>query len=69
MGPYLEIDVAKLTMRSYVTAEALVVAMAWVQSLVLELLHAMGTTKKKKRYMDPNVHCSTIYNSQHMEAT
>ena len=25
--------------------------------------------KKKKRYMHPNVHCSTIYSSQDMEAT
>ena len=24
---------------------------------------------KKKRYMHPSVHCSTIYNSQDMEAT
>ena len=25
--------------------------------------------KEKKRYVHPNVHCSTIYNSQDMEAT
>ena len=25
--------------------------------------------KKKKRHMHPNVHCSTIYDSQDMEAT
>ena len=24
---------------------------------------------KKKRCMHPNIHCSTIYNSQNMEAT
>ena len=24
---------------------------------------------KKKKYMHPNVHCSTVYNSQNMEAT
>ena len=28
-----------------------------------------GKNSNSKRYMHPNVHCSTIYNNQDMEAT
>ena len=31
--------------------------------------HISGENHNSKRYMHPNVHCSTIYNSQDMEAT
>ena len=34
-----------------VTALALVTSVAWVGSLAQELLHAMGTAKKKKKYI------------------
>ena len=32
-------------------------------------VHISGENHNSKRYMHPNVHCSTIYNSQDMEAT
>ena len=31
--------------------------------------HISGENHDLKRYTHPNIHCSTIYNSQHMEAT
>ena len=31
--------------------------------------HIPGENHNFKRYMHPNVHCSTIYNNQDMEAT
>ena len=31
--------------------------------------HISGENSNLKRYMHPNVHCSTIYNSQDMEVT
>ena len=31
--------------------------------------HISGKNSNSKRYMQPNVHCSIIYNSQDMEAT
>ena len=31
--------------------------------------HIAGENHNLKRYMHPNIHCSTIYNSQDMEAT
>ena len=31
--------------------------------------HISGENYNSKRYMHPNVHCRTIYNSQDMEAT
>ena len=31
--------------------------------------HMSGENRNSKRYMHPNVHCSTIYNSQDMKAT
>ena len=37
---------------------------AWYHSYV-----ESGKKQKSKRHMHPNVHCSTIYNSQVMEAT
>ena len=42
--------------------------------LLFELaIPLLGISQKKtlnwKRYMYPNIHCSTIYNSQYMEAT
>ena len=40
-----------------------------VQPLAWEHPYAMGAALKKKITCTPNVHCSTIYNSQDMEAT
>ena len=31
--------------------------------------HIFGEENDPKRYMHPNVRCSTVYNSQNMEAT
>ena len=31
--------------------------------------HLSGEKQGLKGFMHPNVHCSTVYNSQHMEAT
>ena len=33
------------------------------------LKDTLDQTHNSKRYMHPSVHCITIYNSQHMEAT
>ena len=48
----------------------------FIKNLKIELpndptIPILGIEKKhnSKRYMYPNVHCSTIYNSQDMEAT
>ena len=35
----------------------------------LTISHISGENNNSKRYMHPNIHCSTIYNSQDMEAT
>ena len=36
---------------------------------MIEQFQRTYTQKKSKRYTHPNVHCSTIYNSQDMEST
>ena len=39
----------------------------WFSNLSAE--HISGENYNSKRYMHPNVHCRTIYNSQDIEAT
>ena len=42
---------------------------ATIQSCNLTPRHISEENHNLKRYMHPNVHCSTIYNSQDMEAS
>ena len=43
--------------------------LAIITDLAIPLLGIYPEKTNSKRYMHPNVHCNTIYNSQDMEAT